>query len=928
MSLLLLIFCLVFQAFSQLNITIKYNVSCGDVITETIKDEPAAHYYQFSINTAYYVNFEDCDSSTDMKLQIADNMGYDISYEYCNDMGDDCGVCKNDAEYPENFTMPMVPDIYFIGIGPYDIGGTYQLKVNCFPISVSDTASNNCDHYNKANYSIIPSQKVVDVIIDTNKTFEIRFDIKLNNYCNASLCNILSILDKNNYEALSLFIDVSPNELIISISNDSYIYVINNANTILPTDSKYHHIHLLYGQDLNAIENNVSMIKIDNSTFYYRPVIYPLLLPQIYGLYFSNSYDEAVNASVTNICLNGVVIIEGELRCGDILEGSLRSPTDIIFYYFNSLKTGYVSFDSCYSSFDTWLFLFNLSGHIIHQANDDGFCFPKAQLNVDPLTQGEYVLGISGDDDYGKWELEVFCDTDVTLCNNVNDYNISDLSYILISCSNRWFDAELMCEKEFGTTLATIIDEEDLIDAMMDINEQFTMQASVLDEQKYNISIWIGMYRDLSSVKQWKWIDGSVCDYMSTNNCFDDLEWKEKNSTDQQLSSVLFIPEVTNNNSISSFDAIPIDGSYSTHSFMALCNGPVSKYSVQQCSNKLQCWHLLDCCNDVRLNSDIEKYSSLYVWQPPTAYWNTTIFVVGVDEIHFANIPLLNDEIQWRSQLYNNNEDTIYVGSLTIRRTVLSPRYAQYKSSLYLWQFTSASDVLMHINLNNLQISYTSVSDGYPSLYGSIYEARFCIVADENNVYIVKQNSIIMYNINSNSWSDVSIQNNLIPITCAITNNYQFIYIFGYKDVGDLSVTKRFIIKYVIDTTETIQLNSTNLCMVPKLILSNVKYQFVQSITAANGKMYLHGCYYASWKTLIFNPVIDEFETNTVDIDMPNKNNIPFYRSSQLTTMNDNILLLFQKRNSESNASLYFTITNIVSINLEETTPQIIWPSD
>ncbi len=54
----------------------------------------------------------------------------------------------------------------------------------------------------------------------------------------------------------------------------------------------------------------------------------------------------------------------------------------------------------------------------------------------------------------------------------------------------------------------------------------------------------------------------------------DDLEWENKEyfSTDEHFGSLLFIPQVGNNNSIASFDAIPIDHD-STDNFMTLCNG-------------------------------------------------------------------------------------------------------------------------------------------------------------------------------------------------------------------------------------------------------------------------------------------------------------------------------------------------------------------
>eukprot|EP01084_Bolivina_argentea_P128119 226510_1 len=56
----------------------------------------------------------------------------------------------------------------------------------------------NCDYYSEETYIISPSQQIFNSVILQNQAINIAFDIKLNDYCNKSLCNILYIHNQDN----------------------------------------------------------------------------------------------------------------------------------------------------------------------------------------------------------------------------------------------------------------------------------------------------------------------------------------------------------------------------------------------------------------------------------------------------------------------------------------------------------------------------------------------------------------------------------------------------------------------------------------------------------------------------------------------------------------------------------------------------------
>eukprot|EP01084_Bolivina_argentea_P197060 337752_1 len=94
-SCLWIILPLIFIFFRDSNsqLPILSNVTCGDIIIDSIGSFES-HYYQLTLNDSHNVNFDDCESNRDINIIILDEINNDISNTYCSG-GDNCGECNN-----------------------------------------------------------------------------------------------------------------------------------------------------------------------------------------------------------------------------------------------------------------------------------------------------------------------------------------------------------------------------------------------------------------------------------------------------------------------------------------------------------------------------------------------------------------------------------------------------------------------------------------------------------------------------------------------------------------------------------------------------------------------------------------------------------------------------------------------------------------
>eukprot|EP01084_Bolivina_argentea_P268352 455763_1 len=865
----------------------------------------------------------------------------------------------------------MSNDTHLIVIRPYYTGGVYELKIKCMgavqdiqnpnndTVAIIPSTSNapnstfmyttsvtsdikemeDCDYYSNDTRTI-SSTKILHSI---NGTIEIQFDIQLNHHCN-KICNILFIHRDGYFEALSLSINGIKNVFELSVTNDLNfvaVHKIPSANASLPVDNQNHRIYLLY-----SYASTRNMLKIDNFVYYYHSWMSASThQDQMYQLYMSNPRNHSANGTVSNVCIKSPIpiktldIFEGTIKCGDTLRGELNSASDIDYYYFNLSNTSAVLFDSCGSIYDTKLSLYNANFIKLIEADDDGDCGYQAQLVQLQLFAGEYVIEISGYGDdtyhqYGEWLLNIVCVDAVNTTNSGNTayhYILSETSFT----ETEWIDAEKKCES-LGTTLATIISRNDMDNALNDIAVQWNSVDTL-----YNVSVWIGLYENVRNGNRWQWIDGTSCNYAPAGDCISDLYWDvnqpdgEPESTVrmQPFAAVLFISELGNSSVSSSFRDYPLNVR-STLYPRYLCNGPNTQHTVQNCTNKA-CWSNVHTFSDDTLNDDTiwPDYSS---WQgqnlqPGVVYWHSNLYVIGINQIHQSNIGLFDNQYQWHHKTYHYNQywnetrDMPYFGNVWWH----SQLYTQYGSSVYIyglqynWGFQYNHDyiieVLMQIDLDTLELKI--ISQNIPKTNPLVSE---CLEADASSVYLIRQTTILTYKKDVGEWITIAFSSSTADaITCALSNDEKVLYIFNvirsqYYNGADLQF---FITKYDTNNTSMQQLNISSSCM--------VQNDVVRSVTGRNGKIYLHGCYVTGWKSLVFNTATEQFENETIDIDVVTADDIPYYRSSQLTVFDDNILLLLYKNPISESFTWYFTVTDSISINFTNTqTTARVWPSD
>eukprot|EP01084_Bolivina_argentea_P052825 97003_1 len=795
-------------------------------------------------------------------------------------------------------------------------------------------STSRCDYYSNRTYSILPTQNILNSIIIKDNRLRIEFDVKIYNYCNKSLCNILYISNRNHSESLSLSINPIENYFEISVVNDfvsNHLYRIYKSDTLLPQDNQNHHIYLLFMYPSDGFHTNI--FSVDNTVYYYYSTS---LKPstQLYDLYqlsISNSWYNTINAKLSNVCIKSSILelFDGEAKCGETLTTDIISSSDIDIFYFNlsnNTNPSWVLFDSCATDSDTHLALYDFNFKILYKS-DVGDCYGREQLIIEQLYPGEYILGISGWPVLSLLSVSQSAHKTVTvICRDTADVNDGDDigTYELIHPDgywHSWWEAESDCELFVGTSLATIITEQDMHEAInvMTFGAPFTIA-------------WIGMYRFSPNRNKWQWIDGTNCDYTSTGNCIDDVHWYNGEPNDSPPNVYVSPPmgvylEIANlssgyRNSVE-FQVINA----------ALCNAQNSKYSIKNCNNVLKCWKKMNCCHDSDLISDTagiryDVYGQRnFIYKPPIAYWDSRLFIIGMNAIHYTTFQLFDNEYVWHNTSYiHNNSYQHGMGELG------EQFYAQDQNSLYLYAqnrngwliHTESGDaVLVHIDLNTLDVKSYMVPEAPDYVQFGNLRKTYCMVAGNNHSYIVGDMHMDIFDANTRAWIDSFFphQNGVDVCAHVIHNNGEFIYMLNSNSF--MSDALRSIIKYHVDSGSVEYFDTPNVCNSGSIFYSD--YSPTLSITGRDDRIYFHGCYLASWKTIVFNIKRDEFDIETIDIDVPT--NPSKYTPSQMTVFDDNILLMVHA--TANDISLYSAVTHLISMNFQNTkiiSP--VWPSD
>eukprot|EP01084_Bolivina_argentea_P243394 408036_1 len=503
------------------------------------------------------------------------------------------------------------------------------------------------------------------------------------------------------------------------------------------------------------------------------------------------------------------------------------------------------------------------------------------------------------------WNVYIVCGDNVADTNSVNGQQYTD-QYIVQSLTATWFDAENHCENVIGTSLATIITDNDMEKAIINII------SSGHDYQSTNLSFWIGLYRFKNNI--WHWIERMDCNYTLTQNCKDDSHW-QMNQPDElpeskymgHYGAVLFIPDISNPYNNTYLYDMPFEDTNA----MVLCNGPVSNYTIPTCSETF-CWKQEKHLSDFTMILDVFGISHPYV-----AYWNSTLFLFGERQIHYTKFQMYSNDFHWKHSVWTTDPNGIQIGE--------NANYAQVGSSFYILIYVSnrvtyAYDRgLVHVNLDTLdvkQITTITMDGAFPRT------AYICMVADSKYVYLVRQGNIMHYQIASGQWTaadfdyDVPGFSETVYLNCIVTNDGKSIYIFSRTHSQDGAVAF-WVIKYDTSLKQINYFNTTSLCMIEPV--------YATGIAGRNGKLYVPGCHPSAYKTLVFDPSIEEFENETIDIFSPLIDYMPDYRKSQLVIFDDNILLnVYQGYD----VIIHFGVTNTISINFGETNVNTkIWPS-
>eukprot|EP01083_Nonionella_stella_P042926 115879_1 len=597
------------------------------------------------------------------------------------------------------------------------------------------------------------------------------------------------------------------------------------------------------------------------------------------------------------------------IRCNETITNTMKSA-ESHYYQFTMNDTSAVYFGHCYSNHAGFnvLLMDDLGTNISsNYCFDSDFTIPNTERDTYFIVIKPYLINHTG-----SYTLQIHCahSSDIRHSTSVisarDDYHCRDFTdrlndqYIVVSCSplNSWTDAEQQCERVLGTSLATIITENDMLEAVHTIKK---IQITYGSTPQTNVSFWIGLYHDTT----WKWIDDHDCYYTETGNCADDVHWDRTEPNILSPSkyghaAFLFVGEIGNASTLSYFHT----QSFEDQAFI-LCNGPTSQRNTSNCVGK-HCW-----THRQQFSLPDEDIPDFQEYPLPIAYWNKQLFLIGQNKIHYTTFKIFNNPFEWKRVFFNHNNLTILSGVIL---------HAQFEASLYIFgcygtheinfywnrKFGDSCNILIHIDLNTLYVRYNTITET------DIVNHKYCMVAGRNYVYFINEDSILYYQADSKVKRVV----NMNPvwargeyIKCLVTNNEEYIYIFARNTVWKYNTHSRAVeYDHVISS----------------YMAQSVQSPWAQGVTGRNGKLYLPGCYFAAWQTVVFDTSIDQFENATVDIFSPNKEDVAslFVRNSQLRIFDDNVLLNVYLD------VIYSTVTETISINFTKTSSTNIWPSD
>ncbi len=377
----------------------------------------------------------------------------------------------------------------------------YIINIKCLCLF-----STECDYYSDSYYRIEQSKRIKTIRIE-NDTLEIALDIKLDSYCNMSLCNILYIGNNNqSIKFLSISINGDHNCLEITTTNANtinHIYTVPSADKILPVDNQYHTVYIKHTQSEKIFKvDDITLYKATAYHYHSKPTASS---PQLLPFFISSPFTNGTNGTISNICIvssikyGGCEECIGEIKCGKTFNGS---SSTFVHYYFNLQYNASIIFN-VYSS-SIWGAILELNSlEPFAECNYGKNCFiigrqsgNQETLYVHMLHSGEYVFLMDPFENDWYWSGEV-------ICTAINATQPTERKYVYTDLNGYdfpyWFAAQYQCESKFGTSLATVT-QKDIPQAINIINEEHLL---------YDY-LWIGMYQDVITDYKWRWIDGTL----------------------------------------------------------------------------------------------------------------------------------------------------------------------------------------------------------------------------------------------------------------------------------------------------------------------------------------------------------------------------------------------------------------------------------
>eukprot|EP01084_Bolivina_argentea_P205047 350305_1 len=792
-----------------------------------------------------------------------------------------------------------------------------------------DTNEIQLIRYNKER--ILMAQNVTDgkyiLLIKRSKDFTLSITCSESKIQNSPSCDDkLSVSITKGFTLYYLNI-TQKNILMLIDSCSSYISGVKLNLYLWTTDF----VLLQYGT-VGACNMPQLFIKYLNVGIYILQVIIDANL--LFGIWYMDILCNNHAFSVTNLSIN-IGTTDSWVHCGQDLfynyhmaGFSLDTNESLIEVNFTHnikylLLSLYGTYD--YAVFMPHYYLYDSKQQLIHWFNDTNTTLyftgrQKIALNI--LQDGEYTLQmIKFVNDDAAWSLHVVCCEESYYDSN---YIFYSEFYEYVYQPIYWKDTSLICEKHFGTNLASIITQDDWHCVLQIIGDNIMFP--------HNLHVYIGLHRDAISANKWYWMDGHACEITS-----DQIGAVSENSQNAMAGYLRYFQR--NNmvgmslNAMESTTSFELTNSGVSHH--VLCSAPESKYQPVECTKSKGCWFELNCCNDSQLVDDALIDTSRFV--PWIGYWNENLFIAGFNEIHYTTFNIFSSNYHWNHISYND----IRLSYLEYWQIpIMQPKYAQYRSLLYIY-IIYEEDMLFKIDLDNPNKTYFYQPPNFLEFENlnedSVNEFDFCMVANENTIYVISITAVFMYNLNEKKWivkkfSSVTDTSN-VPIKCVMDKYYRMIYVFP-----GVSLIMRY------DTNDD-------------SITFWDSFQFgeyhVGAVTAGlNGKLYIQGSYSIPWKTVVFDLKLSKLELETVDIERPIHKHIPYYRQSQLTSYDDNILLLmqftdgrypdefvdtswdhnslfFDPNKHNMSIRLYYTITELISINFTQSlSSNSVWPSD